>query len=250
MSRTDKTRPWAVKCLDDPSWLVEHHDHTSGEPCDLPERPTKPLKSVWGLRAETHCFWRASHEFWVDPQNHCPCPMCRDKDGRKAEARKRRHDAKIEARAERLNANGFLLVETAEELDSDDLKTPWEQDRLESKDRWNGMRTSYEKHQAAARYLDLPDGDLVVAIHEKGGIEITDDCLCEFFLAGPCWHEPSPDVVETDEFVVVEIMRADGTREERRFDMSWGEFGTAIGLVPSWTTVEEFWAAVEAAKAS
>lgn len=91
MSKTDKTRPWHVRALDDPTYLAPEHDHRDGT-CDLPEQP------VWGWGTGTRCRWEPTAAFWADPANRCGCRLCSDQAGRRARARRDRRDARSYAR--------------------------------------------------------------------------------------------------------------------------------------------------------
>lgn len=91
MSRTDKTRPLWVKVLDHPRWLVEVHDHTSGQDCDLPVTP------VWGWaegRPSTRCHWDQSAASFDHPEHRCGCPFCADKPDRRRKRRRERAEAR------------------------------------------------------------------------------------------------------------------------------------------------------------
>lgn len=89
MSRTHKTKPWRVRVMGKPTWLVEYHDHNNGV-CDLPPRPTGQAE-VWGSRQRGSCSWVGSRSFWACPANNCGCPSCNDQIGRKQQARRERH---------------------------------------------------------------------------------------------------------------------------------------------------------------
>lgn len=93
MSDTDKTRPWGVKCFDDPTWLEEGHDHRDGA-CDLPTRPVK-VANPFGDRG-TRCQWVASRGFWSRRANGCGCARCAARDERRIVRRRARHVAKNE----------------------------------------------------------------------------------------------------------------------------------------------------------
>ncbi|GAB2732442.1 hypothetical protein [Nocardioides pakistanensis] len=157
MSRTDKTRPWDVKCLDDPSWLVEVHDHRNGV-CDLPERPRR-MTSPFGSTERGACTWAATREFWANRANGCGCSRCADQVGRKARARRVRHAARVEAEAERLAYVGF-----------DDLA---DIDLFPAPD-------AAEDFSAVADALDLPSGAFVVGVDETHRYDIEGTVLATF----------------------------------------------------------------------
>lgn len=151
MSRTDKTRPWDVKCLDDPSWLVEDHDHRNGV-CDLPDRP-RGMASPLGGTERGACTWIATREFWAHRANGCGCTWCTDQEGRRAERRRSRHSARAVVREDRLNYDGF------DDLSDIDLFGDRDDD------------TAFFADIAAA--LDLPAGAFVVGVDgtHRPGIE-------------------------------------------------------------------------------
>lgn len=89
MSRTDKTKPWAVRVMEHRPWA--DHDHRYGV-CDLPEHYRDNLDyghcrwSDWNIcRKGTCCYG-------------CGCRMCTDQLGRKAKRRRERHQARMQAR--------------------------------------------------------------------------------------------------------------------------------------------------------
>lgn len=94
LSRTKKTRPLYVRMADPTDNGVdfeEFHDHANGNACDLPE-----TISLQAKEGEPHnCYYH----FRYVGVNICGCPMCTDQDGRKALARRSRHnvDKEIEA---------------------------------------------------------------------------------------------------------------------------------------------------------
>lgn len=93
MSRTIKTMPPAIIARDLHA-ITPNHKHDHG-PCDLPANPRWD-QIGWVTRA-TRCQWTYSDAFWFTRQ-FCGCRMCTDFDGRRAERRRDRHQAKAEAR--------------------------------------------------------------------------------------------------------------------------------------------------------
>ncbi len=73
MSRTDKTRPWWVRKIENKI-----------------ERPR--------LGHDDTYLGYYTYKWWLG-EMRCGCPMCTDQDGRKAKARKDRHDGKKAARS-------------------------------------------------------------------------------------------------------------------------------------------------------
>lgn len=98
MSKTDKTAPWRVKTLFDPSYLVEVHDHRAGLDhdgnCDLPPRPTGARENApgWSKRDGTRCHWGYSTEFVCSGLARCGCDFC---DGAHYETPRNRRDRRI-----------------------------------------------------------------------------------------------------------------------------------------------------------
>lgn len=88
MSKTAKTRPLHVRIADGDLKPQAVHDHSHGE-CDL-----IALDDLAHLHDEhlTRCRW----DFSYDGRNICGCPMCTDQDGRRAERRQSRHEARRE----------------------------------------------------------------------------------------------------------------------------------------------------------
>jgi hypothetical protein len=100
MSRTDKTDPWWVRLRFDRSWLVEAHDHRTGE-CTLPAAPALD----WALG---HCCWVESSHAWYESGPACCCAMCHGGPRNRQEARRARHQAARDARAALRWANSGL----------------------------------------------------------------------------------------------------------------------------------------------
>lgn len=205
MSATDKARPWDVKCLDDPSWLREDHDHTNG-PCDLPARPAKTTNPFG--EPGSRCTWVATKAFWAARANGCGCPRCTDQVTRRAERRRSRHQASEAAAAEQRHlttraAQGIPVVD-----DLADLEAIWRTD------------DDVTLRGRIADALDLPGTSLVVDIANLGGpFDPELDC---------CYDCSGCNDRDYSEYVVIEIMHADGSRETRRFDTEWGDLEATI----------------------
>lgn len=119
MSKTDKTRPFWVKMIDEPRFYKAVHNHAArplrddkgrlvrvptGEvskwgpvvrtvmvpftECDLPSTPGRDNGEWDG------CHWTYTHEFISTGAARCGCPMCSGTIERKQKTRKKRRNAK------------------------------------------------------------------------------------------------------------------------------------------------------------
>jgi hypothetical protein len=107
MSKTDKTRPWAVRAAEQPMvTCMPVHDHRwSG--CTLPVAHPDAV----GFRVEG-CYWEASDRFTYGRGcSGCGCRMCTDFYGRRAERRRERHETRRRLR------NGHIYVDGLPDLD-------------------------------------------------------------------------------------------------------------------------------------
>lgn len=88
MSKTYKTRPLSVRVADATDNGVgckEFHDHRDGI-CDLPPSPVEQVK----MREQTKCHW----SYYYNGHGLCGCGMCTERDERRSERRKNRHESK------------------------------------------------------------------------------------------------------------------------------------------------------------
>lgn len=69
----------------------EFHNHSDGQECDLPETISLQNKE----KIDHTCYYH----FRYAGVNVCGCPMCTDQDGRKANARRSRHNVDKEIQA-------------------------------------------------------------------------------------------------------------------------------------------------------
>lgn len=208
MSRTDRTRPSAVRVMEDPAFLeayhrcVEHGQHNvavaTGE-CDLPPRPTGRAWAPGARHNETQCSWSPSHAFWRSADGGaCRCPKCMGEDYEVPLRIKQRKQGKAEAHdAEREHFHGNVD-------DLSGLETPWQIDERNARD-YGGF---HDDIAAYARLRDLlvhdeglPATSLVVDVTEVWAYECCDDCD-PGHSAG--WR--------------VEVMHNDGRRETLGFD--------------------------------
>lgn len=98
MSKTDATRPTRVRLLDRNEWFEAAHDHSQG-PCDLPANPADALGRPWPR--STRCTWSSTLTAVHTPAatgTGCHCSVCRDRVGRKREARAARRTGSRYAR--------------------------------------------------------------------------------------------------------------------------------------------------------
>lgn len=89
MSKTWKTRPLWVRLADKQDTKahpMEHHDHTNGHVCDLPESPL-----AFGDRT-TQCYW----SYKYTGTGLCGCPMCTDHYWHKQENRSARRKNRLD----------------------------------------------------------------------------------------------------------------------------------------------------------
>lgn len=206
MSDTDNTRPWSVKCLDDPSWLTARHDHTGplgAAGCDLPARPTKTAEPFGS--PETTCTWVASHDFWTSAQGRAHCSRCAGQDERKANARRSRYAGAREAREEFRGVFGSAQV-------VDDLADV--PDLFVERDLEAEYGTDFTTCAAVAEALGIVAPSHVV--HVEGRFR---------YLDREDW-EP------TEIGTAVTVMQPDGTREVLVFEESYVDFlnsRTAVG---------------------
>lgn len=156
MSRTDKTRPLAVRVMDRRRHLEEVHDHTDG-PCDLPPRPRGRAETLWGT-ADTRCGWVASHEWLCSAEAACGC---------RTHSKKRSVWAQQQAAADRTRNR---RVKYAARVDADlygaddladvpDLFADLALDRL-----YGDIHSEVDHYAHLAEILDLPTGALVVGV--------------------------------------------------------------------------------------
>lgn len=95
MSRTDKTKPWAIRVMDHQPWA--NHDHSDGI-CDLPAH-YKDNAYYATESGAGHCRWSDWNLCRKDSCCYgCGCRMCTDHDGRKAKRRRERHQARTQTR--------------------------------------------------------------------------------------------------------------------------------------------------------
>lgn len=93
MSKTDKTRPWWVKASERAMvTCVPVHRHEDGL-CDLPDDPREAM----GPRRNS-CYWTASTLTTYGPGSGCGCAMCTLRWERRADRRRDRHTARLQAR--------------------------------------------------------------------------------------------------------------------------------------------------------
>jgi len=91
MSKTKKTRPLYVRMADHTDNGVEyaeHHDHSGDKECDLAPSPVEAFKNWYLTHERGNCYY----EFKFVGKNICGCPICTDKDGRKMDNRRKRHE--------------------------------------------------------------------------------------------------------------------------------------------------------------
>lgn len=90
MSKTDKTRPWAVRATESPMrTCVPEHRHENGV-CDLPEGPAA---DDYGFRGPGACYWAAGPVFLYGRGRGCGCAGCTGQVWRRRERRATRHAA-------------------------------------------------------------------------------------------------------------------------------------------------------------
>lgn len=92
MSKTLKTRPLRVRIMDSKDHKVdysEHHDHTGGRECDLPEKNEFKHGDV-----ETVCYYTFKY---IGVNLHA-CDMCSDNVAIRQENRSNRHETKKKLR--------------------------------------------------------------------------------------------------------------------------------------------------------
>lgn len=205
MSKTDRTRPSAVRVMEDPSYLealhrcVEHGQHHGGTgKCDLPDRPVGRAWAPGARWYDTTCVWTTSHSFWLSADGACRCPHCMGEAYEMPRRiRERKQGKAIAHDAERENLRGDVD-------DLSDIEMPWETDK-----RWADEYGRYESDVldfARLRDLLVDDGDLpstshVVDVDEAWTYECCEDCAPAFLSH---WR--------------VEVLHNDGRRETLRFD--------------------------------
>jgi hypothetical protein len=209
MSKTDRTRPSAVRVLESPAFLeayhrcAEHGQHNVanavGE-CDLPPRPTGRAWAPGARYDETLCSWSPSHAFWRSADGGaCRCPKCMGEDYEVPQRiKQRRHGKAVSHDAEREHFHG----------DTDDLsglEMPWETAK-----RWAETYGGFEDEMAryaALRDLFVHDGDLPATAYVVDVITPYDDTPgidnSVHFDDRP-WH--------------IEVLHNDGRRETMRLD--------------------------------
>lgn len=100
MSKTRKTRPLYVRMADPKDNGVDYeefHDHADGNECDLPDSIHDQIKDDQSRK----CFFH----FRYVGKGLCGCPSCTDQDGRKAKARRSRHNVDKEIETALLEQN-------------------------------------------------------------------------------------------------------------------------------------------------
>ncbi len=104
MSRTDKTKPVAVRMIEHPP-LIAEHNHQDGI-CDLP--PT-PLHDQRRYHTSFNCYWMETAVFGYRGCCHgCGCRLCTGHWERREERRRSRHQARRQGRE---------MVKTWQDLD-------------------------------------------------------------------------------------------------------------------------------------
>lgn len=95
MSKTDKTKPWAIRVMEHQPWA--NHDHRDGI-CDLPEhfRDNAYYTTESGAG---HCRWSDWNVCYDGCCNGCGCRVCSGYYTRRAERRRSRHVTRRQMRA-------------------------------------------------------------------------------------------------------------------------------------------------------
>jgi hypothetical protein len=90
VSRTDKTKPWAIRVMEHRPWA--NHDHADGV-CDLPVH-YKDNAYYSTESGASHCRWSDWNLCYKDSCCYgCGCRRCTDQVNRKAKRRRERHQA-------------------------------------------------------------------------------------------------------------------------------------------------------------
>lgn len=155
MSKTDKTRPLAVKAMDTPNGIVARHDHRTGE-CDLPPRPTSPLECLWGNR-ETRCDWAASMEFLNSAAGHCGCSKC----GKRKDVWYQQQKAAARTRHRRTEHDALVAARTYGADDLSDVPDLFGDIALDRE--YGNFLSTFDHYGHLAERLDLPVGAQIVA---------------------------------------------------------------------------------------
>lgn len=121
LSKTDKTRPLAVRMMDPKdtaAGITESHNHEKGY-CDLPERNYKAIeerhRQIAADEYPVPYKDRCSYNFAYKGVNICGCTICSAQFSRREERRKIRHESK------KVLGNARKMAQTILEDNQDDL---------------------------------------------------------------------------------------------------------------------------------